>query len=47
MGSGDGDTEMAGRLDSIISEFSDVFGDPGAPSEREIKHRIDLIDESV
>ena len=33
--------------DSICEEFSDVFGEPGLPAERSIKHRIDLVPGSV
>jgi hypothetical protein len=30
----------------VLDEFSDVFGDPSTPVERDIKHRIDLVDET-
>jgi hypothetical protein len=28
-----------------VDEFSDVFEEPALPVEREIKHKIDLVDE--
>ena len=32
------------RWEGICDTFEDVFGTPGAPQERAIKHRIDLVD---
>ena len=29
---------------TVCDQFSDVFGPPGEPKERAIKHRIDLVD---
>jgi hypothetical protein len=34
-----------GEFADLITEFSDVFSEPTKPFERDIKHRIDLIDE--
>lgn len=31
----------------MLEEYSDVFGEPGLPPERSIKHRIDLHDEDA
>ena len=31
----------------LVMEFRDVFDEPGAPVERDIKHRIDLLDETA
>ena len=31
----------------IFSEFSNVFEKPGTPSERAIKHEIDMLPDSV
>ena len=31
----------------ICSEFSDLLENPGTPSERAIKHKIDLLPDSV
>ena len=31
----------------ICSEFSDVFEKPGTPSERAIKHKINLLPDSI
>ena len=33
------------QFDSLLDKYADVFETPGLPVEREIKHRIDRVDE--
>lgn len=40
-------TAESSRFDGVLSEFDDVFGTPGTPPDRAIKHRIDLEDETA
>ena len=35
------------RWEGICDEYNDVFGDPGLPPERAVKHAIPLHDESL
>ena len=35
----------AKRWEAICDEYNDVFGDPGLPPEREVKHAIPLHNE--
>ena len=35
------------RWDKVCADFSDVFGDPGTPPERRVKHSIRLHDETL
>lgn len=34
-------------FDPLLDEFADVFTEPGLPPERDITHRIDLVDEGA
>lgn len=33
------------KVAAVVEEHADVFAAPGTPHPREIKHRIDLVDE--
>ena len=42
-GEGSLSTGDSARWDKLISEFADVFAEPGKPVERTVKHTIDLL----
>ena len=33
------------RLDRLTEEYADVFGDPQLPADRELQHRIELVND--
>lgn len=42
-----GEKANSSRFDHVLDKYPDVFGSPGKPPEREVKHRIDLYDENA
>ena len=35
------------EIQSVLDEYSDVFGDPSGPVQRDVTHQIDLINEEA
>ena len=38
------DSKRPSEWEKLLDEYADVFDPPGEPVEREIDHRIDLVD---
>lgn len=42
-----GEKANSSRFDHVLDQYPDVFGTPGMPPDREVTHRIDLVDEEA
>ena len=43
LGEGSGVEPEASRWNNVVSDYPDVFAEPGMPAERETKHKIELL----